>query len=211
MSLKKKLGLGVASAALGLSLIGGGTFAYFSDTEVTNNTFAAGTLDLSVNPTTIVDVSNLKPGDVVVREFNLVNGGSLDISKIDLKTVTSVDDANNDNTDNFAKHIKVLFLENGDKTGWNFIEGWDYNDVISETTLYDLQAMTPDAVENLNSFWTKWLGIEGEESGLGAGDSDQMYVAFEFVDNNQDQNQFQGDTLNLEWTFTAHQTEGELK
>ncbi|GAB6466186.1 hypothetical protein bcgnr5371_27440 [Bacillus cereus] len=27
MSLKKKLGMGVASAALGLSLIGGGTFA----------------------------------------------------------------------------------------------------------------------------------------------------------------------------------------
>ena len=31
MSIKKKLGLGVASAALGLSLIGSGTYAYFSD------------------------------------------------------------------------------------------------------------------------------------------------------------------------------------
>ncbi|MCU5397508.1 CalY family protein, partial [Bacillus toyonensis] len=31
MSLKKKLGVGVVSAALGLSLIGGGTYAYFSD------------------------------------------------------------------------------------------------------------------------------------------------------------------------------------
>ena len=31
MGIKKKLGLGVASAALGLSLIGGGTFAYFND------------------------------------------------------------------------------------------------------------------------------------------------------------------------------------
>ena len=50
MSLKKKLGLGIASAVLGISLIGGGTFAYFSDTEVSNNTFAAGTLDLAVNP-----------------------------------------------------------------------------------------------------------------------------------------------------------------
>ncbi len=29
MSLKKKLGAGVVSAALGLSLIGGGTYAYF--------------------------------------------------------------------------------------------------------------------------------------------------------------------------------------
>ena len=38
-----------------------------------------------------------------------------------------------------------------------------------------------------------------------------MYVAFEFVDNGEDQNEFQGDALELEWTFTAHQTEGELR
>lgn len=62
MSLKKKLGMGVASAALGLSLIGGGTFAYFSDKEVSNNTFAAGTLDLTLDPTTLVDIKDLKPG-----------------------------------------------------------------------------------------------------------------------------------------------------
>ena len=55
MTIKKKLGLSVATAALGLSLIGGGTYAYFSDQEVTQNTFAAGTLDLAINPTTIVD------------------------------------------------------------------------------------------------------------------------------------------------------------
>ncbi|WP_222119322.1 TasA family protein, partial [Bacillus thuringiensis] len=34
MSMKKKLGMGVITAALGLSLIGGGTYAYFSDKEV---------------------------------------------------------------------------------------------------------------------------------------------------------------------------------
>ena len=62
MSLKKKLGMGVASAALGLSLIGGGTFAYFSDKEVSNNTFAAGTLDLTLDPKTLVDIKDLKPG-----------------------------------------------------------------------------------------------------------------------------------------------------
>ncbi|MED3550885.1 TasA family protein [Cytobacillus praedii] len=210
MSIKKKLGLGIASAALGISLVGGGTFAYFSDTEVTNNTFAAGTLDLAANPTTIIDVTNIKPGDTMVREFKLENNGTLDISKIDLSTVYNVVDANNNNVDDFGKHIKVLFLENADKTG----DGWvidDYNDVISETTLYDLQNQTPDAVENLNSYWTWLLGLGGEDSGLKAGTADQMYVAFEFVDNDADQNEFQGDALELEWTFTAHQTEGESK
>ncbi|WP_042142614.1 CalY family protein [Paucisalibacillus sp. EB02] len=210
MSIKKKLGMGIATAALGIALVGGGTFAYFSDTEVSNNSFAAGTLDLAVNPSVVIDVDNLKPGDTMVREFVLENNGSLDISTIDLGTVYNVIDANNNNTDDFGKHIKVLFLENADKTGDGWVIG-DYNDVISETTLYDLQNMTPDASENLQSWITWLLGLNGEDSGLAAGDSDQMYVAFEFVDNGEDQNEFQGDALELEWTFTAHQTEGELR
>ncbi|GIO26451.1 CalY family protein [Ornithinibacillus bavariensis] len=210
MEIKKKLGMSLATAGLGLALIAGGTFAYFSDAEETNNTFAAGTLDLSVDPTTIVNVDNLKPGDTVVRAFELINNGSLDISSIDLSTSYTVDDAKGDNQDDFGKHIKVLFLENADKTGDGWVIG-DYNDVISETTLYDLQNMTPDAVENLNSFWTWLLGLGGEDSGLQAGDSDQMFVAFEFVDNGKDQNEFQGDALQLTWTFNAHQTEGELR
>lgn len=41
MGIKKKLGMGVATAALGLSLIGGGTYEYFSDQVDTSNTFAA--------------------------------------------------------------------------------------------------------------------------------------------------------------------------
>ncbi|QED46788.1 CalY family protein [Cytobacillus dafuensis] len=210
MSIKKKLGMGIASAALGLSLIGGGTFAYFSDTEVTNNTFAAGTLDLAVNPTTVINVENIKPGDVMVRAFKLENNGSLDISSVDIKTLYDVVDAKGNNKDDFGKHIKVLFLENADKTGDGWVIG-DYNDVISETTLYDLKNMTPDAVENVQHWITWFFGLNGEDSGMEAGTSDQMYVAFEFVDNDKDQNEFQGDKLNLEWTFTAHQTEGELR
>lgn len=208
MNLKKKLVSGIGTALLGMALIGGGTFAYFSDTEVSNNTFAAGTLDLALDPTVIVDVDNLKPGDTMVREFDLLNNGSLDISTVDIATAYNVIDANGDNVDDFGKHIKVLFLENADKTGDGWVIG-DYNDVISETTLYDLQTMSPDAVENVQSWITHFFGLDGEGSGLEAGTSDQMYVAFEFVDNDADQNEFQGDALELEWTFTAHQTEGE--
>lgn len=49
MGIKKTLGFGVATAALGLTLIGGGTFAYFSDSVETTGTFAAGTLDLNAD------------------------------------------------------------------------------------------------------------------------------------------------------------------
>ena len=87
MSLKKKLGMGVASAALGLSLIGGGTFAYFSDKEVSNNTFAAGTLDLTLDPKTLVNIENLKPGDSVKKEFLLKNTGTIAIKDVQLATM----------------------------------------------------------------------------------------------------------------------------
>ncbi|WP_410772006.1 TasA family protein [Fontibacillus sp. BL9] len=197
MGIKKTLGFGVITAALGLSLIGGGTFAYFSDSVETTGTFAAGTLDLNADPTAIIDVGNLKPGDYAVRTFKLKNNGSLDIGKVNLGTSYTVTNRAGApaNTDDFGKHIKVKFLTNLDKD----------ETVIYETTLFALQSLSPDAVEN------KWLDWFEERGGLRAGNSDNLIVKFEFVDNNADQNQFQGDSLNLKWTFTAKQGNGEAR
>ncbi|MDX8346137.1 CalY family protein [Rossellomorea sp. YZS02] len=196
MGIKQKLGLGVASAALGLALVGGGTYAYFSDSAETKATFAAGTLDLSANPTTIVDVSNIKPGDTMLRSFDLVNGGTLDIASIDLITDYTVK-GNGNNTDDFGKHIRVNFLINADKL----------DAPIWSTTLYDLKNMSPDVIEG--NFWSGWFAENG--GNLAAGTSDKLYVQYEFVDNGQDQNQFQGDSLELKWTFNGMQGAGEAR
>ncbi|SHM96221.1 TasA family protein [Gracilibacillus kekensis] len=203
MSLKKKLGLGLASAALGLALVGGGTYAYFSDTEVTNNTFSAGTLDLAVNPTTIIDVDNIKPGDWMNRSFELENIGSLDISTIELSTDYTVSDAQEDNNEDFGDHIRVNFFWNEDKA---LAGPLSPDQVAFQTTLSDLQSMSPDTVAN--NIFLPWFE---EEAGLVSGNSDTLYVQFEFVDNGEDQNEFQGDSLELEWTFEAMQTEGESR
>src|SRR5699024_5364385 len=125
-----------------------------------------------------------------------------------LTTEYTVNDVNGDNTDDFGKHIKVLFLENADKTGDGWIIG-DMHDIISATTLYDLKNITPDAVQNLHQWETWFRDVNGEGSGLKSGKSDEMYVGFEFTDNGEDHNEFQGDSLELKWTFTAHQAEGE--
>jgi len=193
MNIKKKLGMGVMSAALGLTLVSGGTYAYFSDSEVTNNTFAAGTLDLSVEPTAIIDVDNLKPGDSMTRNFELQNNGTLDIEKVTLETDYSVIDANGDNTEDFGEHIEVEFLYNADKL----------DEVIYKTTLSELKEMSPEAISE-HIFYPA-LG----EKGLAVGSEDDLVVKFNFIDNDEDQNQFQGDSLNLEWTFVAEQGEGE--
>lgn len=193
--LKKKIGSGILSALLGVSLITGGTYAYFSDQETTNNTFAAGTLDLSVNPTQIIQVDEIKPGDSFIRDFELVNNGSLDIGQVLLETSYTVTDAQGDNTDDFGKHIQVEFLYNMDR----------FDEVIYETTLAELSDLQPEVINEM--IFEEIL----DGKGLPTGDSNDLIVKFTFVDNGEDQNQFQGDALDLTWTFHALQKDGEQR
>ncbi|WP_045518907.1 TasA family protein [Neobacillus niacini] len=191
MGFTQKITKGVMTAALGMSLIGGGTFAYFSDAVETQNTFAAGNLDLGMNPNAVVNISNIKPGDEIYREFTLENNGTLQIGKVLLDTKYTVEDAKSDNTDDLAKHIKVTIMYNTSSA----------TNTVVETTLYDLQNQQPDV--------TKIDVLAGgpKPDGIIPGDKEKIFVLFEFIDNGEDQNQFQGDNLQVDWTFNA-QTEG---
>jgi len=206
MGIKKTLGLGVASAALGLSLIGGGTFAYFSDTAQSTATFAAGTLDLNSDPSVIVDLKDLKPGDTIKRDFKLKNDGTLDIGSVLLKTSTFINDVGGNNGANdLASSIKVKFLVNKDKSG--ILPGSEEK-VVWETTLAALKSQTPDLVKNtgLDAIWGT-----SEATGIKAGTNDGFTVQFEFVDNGQEQNYYQKDSLTLTWEFVGKQTDGSAK
>ncbi|WP_077328716.1 TasA family protein [Virgibacillus siamensis] len=193
MSITKKVSKGLLTAALGFSLMGGGTYAYFSDSEATANTFAAGTLDLSVDPETIVNVDNLKPGDQISREFKLGNNGTLDIHQVLLETNYTVDDAKGDNTGDFGEHIKVTILYNQANAT---VE-------VMETTLKELSEKTPDltAIDQFDNQLP---------DGLKPGEQEKIIALFEFVDNGEEQNEFQGDALQVNWKFNASQTEGTL-
>lgn len=195
MSIKQKLAMGILTGGLAISMIGGGTYAYFNDVAVSeNNTFAAGTLDLAVNPETIIKVDNLKPGDWMNRTFKLENKGSLDISKVFLTTEYT------ESVAGFGDHIVVDFLRNDDKDG-----ALGLSNVITSMTLNQLKSMAPDAVEN-KTFFQLWEG-----SGLEAGDTDKMFVKFRFNENNLDQNVYQNANLSLTWKFNAKQTAGQSK
>ncbi|MGB3101538.1 MAG: CalY family protein [Psychrobacillus psychrotolerans] len=200
MDLKKKLAMGIVTGAMAVSLIGGGTYAYFNDVEVNNSSFAAGTLDINVAgndaANAIIDVSNLKPGDTMERSFKLNNTGSLDVSKVLLSSNYTVTDAKGDNgSADFGDHIKVQFLYNYDKG----------NVVVYNTTLKALQQS--DVTERNLLAWI----FGAENRGLKAGTSDNLIVKYEFVDNGQNQNVFQGDSLKLKWTFDAKQTAGQSR
>lgn len=199
MGIKQKLAMGILTGGLAISMIGGGTYAYFNDVEVNKSSFAAGTLDINVKggdtANAIIDVSNIKPGDTMTRNFKLNNTGSLDVSKVLLTSKYSVIDANGNNAGaDFGEHIEVQFLINSDKG----------TEVVHDTTLKALNSST-DVTERDIFAWYK------EKSGLKAKSSDDLIVKFKFVDNKKDQNMFQGDSLKLEWTFDAKQTTGEAK
>ncbi len=196
--------MGIATGALAVSMIGGGTYAYFSDTETSVNTFAAGTLNLSLNPQEIINVQNIKPGDWMNRSFKLKNDGSLDIASVLLHTDYEVIDSKGDNSEDLGKYIRVNFIWNKDKATLPPTAG--LNDVVFSTTLADLKTMTPDAVANkvFIPFWE-------EQGGLKVGNTDELFVQYEFVENGKDQNQFQADSLKLTWKFEAKQGAGVSK
>ncbi|MGN7408088.1 TasA family protein [Sporosarcina sp. SAFN-010] len=198
MGIKAKLGMGVATGVLAISMIGGGTYAYFNDVETSTNTFAAGTLDLTLNPVEIIKVDNIKPGDWMNRTFKLENTGSLDISKIFLTTDYT------ESVAGFGDHIVVDFLKNEDKGS---ILG--ESNVIVSKTLNELKSMSADAVKNESPKFFGWQG--GEKSGIKAGTTDNMYVKFRFNDNGADQNAYQKASLELKWKFDAQQTAGTSK
>jgi spore coat-associated protein N len=79
--MKKILGLTVA-ALLVMGLVGGGTWAYFSDTETSqNNSLTAGTLDLTIGggntAVTTFSATAVKPGDSGTGSSVLANTGSM--------------------------------------------------------------------------------------------------------------------------------------
>src|SRR5699024_10795953 len=129
-----------------------------------------------VEPTTIIDVENLKPGDTIIRDFELGNSGTLKIKSVLLETDYDVSDAAGDNSEDFGDHIQVKFLYNADKM----------DEVIYETSLSELRDMEPEAVSE--EVFDEFLG----EGGLEPEETNDLVVEFEFVDNGEDQNQFQG-------------------
>ncbi|MEH7075445.1 TasA family protein [Neobacillus drentensis] len=228
MGIKKKLGLGVASAALGLSLIGGGTYAYFNTTATQTSSFASGTLNMAVNPTVAVPLTNLKPGDTMPKEFTLTNTGTLDIKKVFLHTDYSISDLAGNSVapatqDRLADAIVVDFLVNvGDPK-----EGETKNyEVVASKSLRQLKAMTPDnlakefdgRLEQINNstshpnYKVVWDLVDGIKAGTSENSTDKFKVQFRFVDSGQpDQNDLQGKKLNLTWQFEGIQTDGEVR
>jgi spore coat-associated protein N len=187
--MKKILGLTVA-AFLVIGLVGGGTWAYFSDTEEsTGNIFSAGTLDLGLdnNPgqdptgsvTATFGASALAPGSTAGSgSLYVYNAGSIPMTSVTIDfseasfsngTPTTVDGWNGtDDTDDLRKMLIATTVE-WDGSSVSALEGETIEDLIAMAP-YDLGPLDSDEEIELHIEWTfngiATNGCQGDELGL---------------------------------------------
>ncbi|MFE8702111.1 TasA family protein [Cytobacillus sp. FJAT-54145] len=199
MSIKKKMGMGILAGALGVSLIGGGTWAAFNDVEEVSNSFEAGTLDLVTSPEEIFNLSNLKPGDYFEKELTLSNNGSLTIKDILVTTTVSdwddvthshlPDNGVNDQTQ-FLNQFKIT-VKNGDNPVFDGYLGAIQS--VSESDMFGNDvALEPEETVTYD------IRIEFEED-------DSKYSNSRL----HEQNKYQGEGATFGIKFEATQMDGE--
>lgn len=185
MTIKRRIGIGIATALLAMGLISGGTLAYFSDTKETHNRIEAGTLDLGIesgeDEGVLFEFENKQPGDTFAYDFNLINEGSLMIGDVTLHSSHLILNSeehiiNND----FGSQIMIKKMMVNEDVIINEKE---------ELTLDDLQDNELALLENFD------VGKEAK-----------VYVSFKFI-NDEDQNEYQGNIIKLNWIFEAMQTD----
>ncbi|QHS24361.1 hypothetical protein GWK91_16405 [Virgibacillus sp. MSP4-1] len=206
MSMKKKMGTSILAGALGLSLIGGGTWAAFNDVEDTQNTLANGVLDLEFGEENTVgfELRNLKPGDHFTKTLHLVHGdtATLDINQI-LVTTNSLGTWEDKN---------VLGLEDGSNTEKDFLSQFEVRiekdgSHVWTTTLDNLVEAGPRDITL----------TDNETVGMAIEDSVKYDFTVTFKDNDDrlgdsryfEQNKYQGEEASFEMVFEATQMPGE--
>ncbi|MDA1474863.1 biofilm matrix protein TasA [Bacillus changyiensis] len=238
MGTKKKIGLGVASAALGLALVGGGTWAAFNDIETTHATYAAGELDLNAQDTSArVSLSNLKPGDKFKKEFTFKNDGTLAIKEVLMKMgyKNFVDgkakNGGKNSAEDFLKQFKVSVLTVGLEGG----NGYPKNIILDSANLYDLYNASAKEDKAAYDKVKKHIApgflhengkinvatIKGKTAPEYDGvpkdpyDFDKVEMVIEFVNDKATdsegrmlQNKYQGDSVELDFSFEATQWNG---
>lgn len=217
MSLKKKLGMGIMTGALGLSLIGGGTWAAFNDVEIVSNTFASGTLDLGIGETeTSFAISNLKPGDTFSQSITLTNDGSLDINQVFLHTIYVEESWTDLDTLNLAAKV-------GAGAGNNTLDEFLSQFKVTVTNSSNQQLFLGSLQDITLAAGTQSIELTGtgaDEVGLEAGSGLETYTFHvEFVEDSTTfpnsrlhvQNKYQGEGATLRVVFEATQMPGEAR
>jgi spore coat-associated protein N len=205
--MKKIVGLSLA-ALLIIGIIGGATFAYFSDTESsTGNTLTAGTLDLKIDggdiAVTTFNVSGVAPGDSGSGSSILTNAGSI-AGELDITTsaITNTGAASGsteygDDSGDLGASAEIAMYLDIDQSGT-----WNTGDIglMSDGTTYAFPtALDYDIINNYGSeTWNEVVTT------MAASASDNIVVNWQVPTGAG--NSIQGDSVSFDITFILEQS-----
>lgn len=167
--------VGAASAAAGA-----GTFAYFSDSETSeNNTVTAGDLTLSVNDGDGFSYSpeNIAPGENFTVTVDIENTGSIDASNLVVTTATDTDD-----DANLAEKLDI------DEIRWG-----------GDAVEHGIEDPTVEALV------TNDIVVNGEPANSGA-----TTLAIDVTFNQNANNDYQDVSVDVTHTFTLYQDSSQI-
>lgn len=205
--MNSKIALSGLSILSALALMGGATFAYFSDVGTsTGNTFSSGTLNLQLDDTNesatesvtnSITATNFLPGQSVNGFISLHNPtGSLPIAEVEmtLDTTETADPA--DPSD--LKNVLKLTVLNDDETSDALCAGGT-----NLTGTIDAQVGNNDGTLWFSEFDDGGVDIYDALPGLATNTTRNICFTVTFDLNAG--NIYQGDAVNTTFTFTANQ------
>lgn len=224
--MKKILGLAVA-ALLVMGLVGGGTWAYFSDTESsTGNVLTAGTLDLTTGGTSLpFSISDVVPdtAETLAANVSLTNGignitGDLSIVISNLlnpeNTASAVELANGDTADNgntdgeLGSKVEIAIYLDPSDDGFASAEDYYLPADGSAAVAWSSGTTVPEAAwDPINTFGATgdWSAVDTGVS-LAATDVTQFKILYRWVDSaDATDNIAQSDSASFDLTFTLMQ------
>jgi predicted ribosomally synthesized peptide with SipW-like signal peptide len=221
--MKKVIGLTLA-ALLIIGIVGGGTWAFFSDTEVSqNNTLTAGTLDLKVGVTDpcteSIDIgTQIQPGaGGNAADWTTTNLGNVSGTlKVEISLITNYENTRSEPEeaagDTTAGALEGELGDFVDIAIWldvNRSGGWDSGDLYlrSNGTVVAWvsgSSLPPEAYDDINNYSVlSWDSTDGMPTLTGSGALDFM-VEYDFPSDTND-NRAQSDSAEFDITFTLEQ------
>lgn len=199
----KRILISLMTIAVVGALVGGGIYAYFSDTETsTGNTFTAGTLDLNLDGgnTNVVKftVDYVKPGDSGGATWTVANVGNI-LGYLDLESISVseaigtttdpelADEPTSSDTTQLGNYLLVhIFIDTNNNGSWDS----------GETDIFGTNA-APAAINTIAGSYALDLSL--------AASGGTNYITLLWSVGTATDNRIQGDSVTLNITFELQQ------